>query len=135
MLYQEIILDHYKHPIGRGLRESFTRQASQHNPTCGDEVQIRVLITESRVVELSHETQGCSISQASASVLTEQVTNLSVDEAMNAIGNFFKLLRGQPAEGLTEDAAAFQGVRNYPARINCAFLPWKALEKALGESK
>jgi nitrogen fixation NifU-like protein len=133
MIYQEIILDHYKNPIGRGLQEPFTKETTQYNPTCGDQVHLRILIAEGKVLAVSHETEGCLISQASASVLTEQVTELTVEAAKSAIESFLQMFNGKSPENLLDDALAFQGIQNYPARINCAILPWKALQKSLGD--
>ena len=114
-LYQEIILDHYKKQRGRGLREPFDAEAHHVNPTCGDEVTLRVHVHDDRVVDVSYEGMGCSISQASASVLHELLGG-----------------RGQvePDEAVLEDAVAFAGVALYPARVKCALMSWMALKDA-----
>lgn len=148
-LYQQLILDHAKHPQGKGLAEPFDAESFQVNPTCGDQVRLRVqLSTRSAegtpgadgtpVIErVSWDGQGCSISQASVSVMTDLVTGSGVPEA-EEIGQRFRDLmhaRGkgldEDAEDLLGDATAFTGVARYPARIKCALLGWMALRDAL----
>jgi nitrogen fixation NifU-like protein len=138
-LYQEIILDHYKHPHGRGLREPFEAEAHHVNPTCGDEVTVRVHLTGdddggATVADVSYEGVGCSISQASASVLHDLVLGRPLPEALAKHDAFAELLtgRGQVAadEELLEDAVAFEGVARYPARVKCALLSWMAFKDA-----
>lgn len=138
-LYQEIILDHYKHPHGRGLREPFEAEAHHVNPTCGDEVTVRVHLTGdgedgATVADVSYEGIGCSISQASASVLHDLVLGRPLSEALAKHDAFAELLtgRGQVTadEDLLEDAVAFEGVARYPARVKCALLSWMAFKDA-----
>jgi nitrogen fixation NifU-like protein len=133
-LYQEIILDHYKHPVGRGLREPFDAEAHHVNPTCGDEITVRVRVTGDKIDDLSYEGQGCSISQASASVLHELVSGHRVDEAFGTHEAFLELVQGrgavQPDEDILGDAVAFAGVAHYPARVKCALLSWMAFRDA-----
>jgi nitrogen fixation protein NifU and related proteins len=130
-LYQEIILDHYKHPHGRGLRAPFAGEAHHVNPTCGDEVTVRVTTDLS---DISYDGMGCSISQASASVLHELLKGRSSDEAFRIHSAFVELMqsRGQiePDEEVLGDAVAFAGVAKYPARVKCALLPWMAFKDA-----
>ena len=130
-LYQEIILDHYKHPHGRGLRAPFAGEAHHVNPTCGDEVTIRVAADLS---DISYEGLGCSISQASASVLHELLTGTSPEEAFRIHDAFVELMQGrgrvEPDEDVLGDGAAFAGVARYPARVKCALLPWMAFKDA-----
>ena len=133
-LYQEIILDHYKHPIGRGLREPFDAEAHHVNPTCGDEVTVRVRMAGDTVADLSYEGQGCSISQASASVLHELVSGRELTEAVDRHEAFVELMQGrgavEPDEDLLGDGIAFAGVARYPARVKCALLSWTAFRDA-----
>ncbi|HEY2672393.1 MAG TPA: SUF system NifU family Fe-S cluster assembly protein [Rugosimonospora sp.] len=133
-LYQEIILDHYKHPHGRGLREPFQAEAHHVNPTCGDEVTLRVDLRDGVVKDVSYDGMGCSISQAAASVLYELVHGRPLSDAMERQEAFVTLMsdRGQaePDEELLEDAIAFAGVAKYPARVKCALLPWMAFKDA-----
>ncbi|MGW0436037.1 Fe-S cluster assembly sulfur transfer protein SufU [Micromonospora sp. NPDC003197] len=138
-LYQEIILDHYKHPHGRGLREptgADYRVAEAHhvNPTCGDEVTVRVVADADTLADISYDGAGCSISQASASVLYELLTGRRSDEAFTVHEAFVELLSGRgqvtPDEDLLGDGVAFAGVARYPARVKCALLPWMAFKDA-----
>lgn len=133
-LYQEIILDHWKHPRGRGLREPFGAESHQVNPTCGDELTVRVQVAGDRVADVSYEGLGCSISQASASVLYELLNGQPVAEAMRVHEAFAELMGGrgqvEPDEEVLGDAVAFAGVAQYPARIKCALLAWMAFRDA-----
>jgi len=134
-LYQEIILDHYKHPHGRGLRDPFDAESFQVNPTCGDEVTLRVKLDGDAVADVSYDGQGCSISQASTSVLTDLVVGRSVTDAMSAMDAFVALMQGrgevEPDEDVLEDGVAFAGVAKYPARVKCALLGWMAFKDAV----
>ncbi|RKS73318.1 nitrogen fixation NifU-like protein [Actinomadura pelletieri DSM 43383] len=146
-MYQEVILDHYRNPHHRGLREPFEGEAHHVNPTCGDEVTLRVHLDgdgrDATVADVSYDAMGCSISQASASVMSDLVIGKSVKEAM-AVGEEFLTLmqsRGRDVdadEDVLEDAIAFAGVSKYPARIKCALLAWMAWKdataRALGEA-
>ncbi|HJU97942.1 MAG TPA: SUF system NifU family Fe-S cluster assembly protein [Jiangellaceae bacterium] len=133
-LYQEIILDHYKHPVGRGLREPFDAEAHHVNPTCGDEITVRVRMAGDTVADLSYDGQGCSISQASASVLHELVSGHPLTEAFDRHKAFVELLQGrgtvEPDEDVLGDGIAFAGVARYPARVKCALLSWMAFRDA-----
>ncbi|MEV4617262.1 Fe-S cluster assembly sulfur transfer protein SufU [Asanoa sp. NPDC049573] len=133
-LYQEIILEHYKRPHGRGLREPFGGEAHHVNPTCGDEVTIRVAVSGDKLADVSYEGMGCSISQASASVLHDLLADLSVGEAFKVHDAFVELMQGrgqvEPDEELLGDGVAFSGVARYPARVKCALLPWMAFKDA-----
>ena len=133
-LYQEIILDHYKHPHGRGLREPFEAEAHHVNPTCGDEVTIRVRLAGDAIEEISFEGMGCSISLASASVLHDVMSGHTVTDALARHDAFVALMSGrgqvEPDEELLEDGVAFAGVAKYPARVKCALLSWMAFKDA-----
>jgi nitrogen fixation NifU-like protein len=133
-LYQEIILDHYKRPVGRGLREPFDTESRQVNPTCGDEITVRVRLAGDRIADVSYDGQGCSISQASASVLHELVSGRPVTEAFAAHAAFAELMQGrgeiEPDEDVLGDGIAFAGVARYPARVKCALLSWMAFRDA-----
>jgi nitrogen fixation NifU-like protein len=139
-MYQEIILDHYRDPHGRGLREPYNGESHQVNPTCGDEVTLRVYLDGDIVRDVSYEGLGCSISQASESVLHDLVVGKPLEQALAISADFLTLLqsKGDPdvAESLEDsldDAVAFVGVGKYPARIKCALLGWMALKDALGQ--
>jgi nitrogen fixation protein NifU and related proteins len=133
-LYQEIILDHFKRPVGHGLRKPFDAESHQVNPTCGDEITVRVRLSGDRVEDVSYDGQGCSISQASASVLHELVSGRSVPEAFGTHDAFVELMQGrgavEPDEDVLGDGVAFAGVARYPARVKCALLSWMAFRDA-----
>ena len=133
-LYQEIILDHYKNPHHRGLREPYEAEVHHVNPTCGDEVTLRVHLADGVVADVSYDSVGCSISQASASVLTDLVIGRPVDEAMEIHESFLTLMQGrgnvEPDEDVLEDGIAFAGVAKFPARVKCALLSWMAWKDA-----
>ncbi|WP_031469935.1 Fe-S cluster assembly sulfur transfer protein SufU [Sciscionella sediminilitoris] len=134
-MYQEIILDHYKHPHARGLREPFDGESFQVNPTCGDEITLRVRLDGEQVADVSYDGQGCSISQAAASVLTDLVIGRPAKDALATMDAFVELMQGrgkvEPDEDVLEDAIAFAGVAKYPARVKCALLGWMAFKDAL----
>jgi nitrogen fixation protein NifU and related proteins len=143
-MYQEIILDHYRHPHHRGLREPFDAQVHHVNPTCGDEITLRVTLCgtdgEPAVADVSYDALGCSISQASVSVLSDLVIGKPVSEAMDINAAFVDLMHSRDSEADDEvlgDAVVFAGVAKYPARIKCALLGWMAWKdataRALGE--
>ncbi|PPK66718.1 SUF system NifU family Fe-S cluster assembly protein [Actinokineospora auranticolor] len=137
-MYQEIILDHYKNPHGRGLRDPFDAESFQVNPTCGDEVTLRVRLDGGTVADVSYEGQGCSISQASTSVLTDLVVGRSLADALAKFDAFQELMhaRGavEPDEDVLEDGIAFAGVAKYPARVKCALLGWMAFKDAAAKA-
>jgi nitrogen fixation NifU-like protein len=137
-MYQEIILDHYRNPHHKGLRDPFDAQVYHVNPTCGDEVTLRVALKDAGgepvVEDVSFESLGCSISQASASVMADLVIGKPVSEAMKVGDAFLELMQSkgqlEPDEDVLEDAVAFAGVSKYPARIKCALLGWMAWKDA-----
>ncbi len=136
-LYQELILEHAKRREGEGAIEPFDAERFLRNPTCGDEIRLRIRVRDGAVDALGWEGQGCSISQASASVLAEQAPGLSVADARDRIEAMRVLLRSrgavEPDEELLGDAVAFAGVARFPMRVKCAMLAWVALEEALME--
>jgi nitrogen fixation NifU-like protein len=137
-MYQEIILDHYKNPHHKGLREPFEAQVRHLNPTCGDEITLRVHLDDGTVADVSYDSEGCSISQAAASVMTDLVIGRTVDDALELHDEFVQLMqsRGQvePDEDVLEDAIAFVGVARYPARVKCALLAWMAWKDATAQA-
>jgi nitrogen fixation NifU-like protein len=139
-MYQEVILDHYKHPHHRGLREPFNAESYQVNPTCGDEVRLRVTLSDDgrQVADISYDGQGCSISQASTSVLTDQLIGQDVDEALKTVAAFTEMISSRGAvegdEDIIGDGIAFAGVAKYPARVKCALLGWMAFKAALAQA-
>jgi nitrogen fixation NifU-like protein len=137
-LYQEIILDHYKHPHNKGLRDPYEAEVHHVNPTCGDEVTLRVHVEGDVVRDVSYDSVGCSISQASASVLTDLVIGKPVTEALAIHENFQTLMQGrgnvEPDEDVLEDGIAFAGVARFPARVKCALLSWMAWKDATAQA-
>ena len=137
-LYQEIILDHYKHPHGAGLREPFESEVHHVNPTCGDEITMRVHLDGNTVSDISYAAEGCSISQASASVLNELLVGRTVEEGLSLHAEFSELMSGrgqvEPNEDTLEDGIAFAGVAQFPARVKCALLSWMAWKDAVAQA-
>jgi nitrogen fixation protein NifU and related proteins len=139
-MYQEVILDHYKHPQHRGLREPFGAEVSHVNPICGDEITLRVALSDDgqTIVDVSYDGQGCSISQAATSVLTQQVIGQSVGEALKTITAFTEMVSSRGTvegdEDVIGDGIAFAGVAKYPARVKCALLGWMACKDALAQA-
>jgi nitrogen fixation NifU-like protein len=133
-LYQEIILDHYKHPRGQRTLADPQGEAFHVNPTCGDEITVQVQITDEGETIIGHQGQGCSISQASASVMTELLDGHDAADIDRTHEAFLALMHargaGEPDEDVLGDGVAFAGVAKYPARIKCALLPWMALQDA-----
>ena len=140
-LYQEIILDHYKNPHHAGLRDPYEAEVHHVNPTCGDELTLRVHLSgtgEDAVVEdVSYDAEGCSISQASTSVMTDLVIGKKVGEALGILEEFQALMQGrgtvEPDEDVLEDGIAFAGVAKFPARVKCALLSWMAWKDATSQ--
>jgi len=141
-MYQEIILDHYKHPQHKGLSEPFDAEVHHVNPTCGDEVTLRVTVADGLIDALSWDGQGCSISQASTSVMSGLVVGKQVTEALELESRFLELMQSrgnhvvtEADEDVLEDAVAFEGVSKYPARVKCALLGWMAMKSAVAEAQ
>ena len=141
-LYQELILDHAKRQVGHGLREGHLAEVNHVNPTCGDEVTLRVHLDgtgrDATITDISYEAMGCSISMASTSILADELTGESVDEAMQIHAAMRSMLtsRGQESgdEEVIGDGVALAGVAQYPARVKCALLGWMALTDALAQA-
>jgi nitrogen fixation NifU-like protein len=133
-LYQEIILDHYRNPRGKGLREPFEAEVHHVNPSCGDEITLRVEVNEGVVQDISYDATGCSISQASTSVMYEQLVGQPLEQVWPVVEEFVKLIEGrgkvEPNEDVLGDGIAFAGVAAFPARVKCALLGWMAFKDA-----
>ena len=142
-MYQEIILDHYRNPHGRGLRDPFDAEVHHVNPTCGDEVTLRVHVTgtgaDAVVDDVSYDAMGCSISVASASILAEEVTGESVAHARETFEAMRSMLTSKGEDPGDEeqigDGVALSGVAKYPARVKCALLSWMAFTDALHQAE
>ncbi|SFG67056.1 nitrogen fixation protein NifU [Corynebacterium spheniscorum] len=139
-MYQEVILDHYKNPRYAGLRDPYEAEVHHVNPSCGDELTLRVRLSEDgRTVEdVSYDAEGCSISQASTSVMAEEIIGLPLDEAMKKLENFEEMITSRGTkpgdEEIIGDGAAFSGVAKFPARVKCALLGWKAFQAATADA-
>jgi nitrogen fixation NifU-like protein len=141
-LYQEIILDHHRRPHHAGLRDPFDVEVHHVNPTCGDEVTLRVALDggglEAKVLDVSYDALGCSISQASTSVMTDLVIDQTLGDALSVLNEFTAMMtsRGklEGDEDVIGDGIAFAGVSKYPARVKCALLGWMAFKDAAAQA-
>ncbi|MET3859998.1 nitrogen fixation NifU-like protein [Dietzia sp. 2505] len=137
-MYQEVILDHYRHPHHSGLREPFGAEVHHVNPTCGDELTLRLQLSDDQttIEDVSYDAQGCSISQASTSMMADLIVGRTVSESLEAYDAFHEMIssRGKHEgdEEILDDAVALSGVSRYPARVKCALLGWMAYRDALG---
>jgi nitrogen fixation NifU-like protein len=133
-LYQEVILDHYKHPENKGLATSYDAQVHHINPSCGDEITLNLTLQGQKVSSISWDGVDCSISQASVSIMSSLMMNKELSEAQTILDEFVALMQskgnGSPDVSVLEDAVAFAGVSQYPARIKCALLGWMAFKDA-----
>ena len=133
-LYQEIILDHYRGKHHSGLREPYDAEVHHVNPTCGDEVRLRVHLDGDTVADVSYEAVGCSISQASTSVMSDLVIGQDVAYDLDLYEQFLTMMQGkgqiEPDEERLEDGIAFAGVAKFPARVKCALIGWSAFRDA-----
>jgi len=134
-LYQEIILDHYRRPRNRGKIDPADLKASDSNPLCGDEIEVTAKVTDGKISELKFEGHGCSISTASASIMTQKLIGKTPAEAAAYIDSFQKMMRGNVPFGGKElgDLKALEGVLKFPVRVKCATLAWHTASKGLAE--
>ena len=133
-LYQEVILDHYRKPRNKGVIEASTHQLTLNNPLCGDVVELQLLVEDGMIVDAAFEGSGCSISQASASMMTERLKGRRVADALELDATFTRMLHGDEAAAADEDLGdlrALAGVSRFPVRIKCALLAWNCLEELL----
>ncbi len=134
-LYQDVILDHAKRKLNSGLRDPFDAEVHHVNPTCGDEITLRVHLDGDVVSDISYDAVGCSISTASASVMTDLLIGRSLADDETTLQEFLAMLRGrgqyEPDEEVLEDAVAFQGTARLSARVKCALLSWMAYQDAV----
>ncbi len=137
-LYQEIILDHYRKPHHAGLSDPYDVEVHHVNPSCGDEVTLRVSLDGDVVTRVTHDSVGCSISQAATSVMTDLVIGKPVTQGMTTYEKFLELMQGrgsvEPDEEVLEDGVAFAGVAQFPARVKCALLGWSAWRDATAQA-
>ncbi|OJX65531.1 MAG: SUF system NifU family Fe-S cluster assembly protein [Micrococcales bacterium 73-13] len=136
-LYQDIIVDHVKHPRRQGLRDGATVESHQLNPTCGDEITLQLVLDGDRIVDAAWTGRGCMVSQSSASILAEQLPGLTAAEAGERIESFRASMRSRGEipvdEDLLGDAVALEGAAKFVARVKCAMLAWVAAEDALAK--
>lgn len=135
-LYRQVIMDHYKHPRNRGFVEGDALTVDMNNPTCGDRIQLQLKIEDGIVTDAKFDGEGCSISMSSASMMTQAVKGKEVDQALKMSQLFSQMMLGEDVdteEFDLEDIEALQGVTKFPARIKCATLAWKAMEKGVHE--
>jgi nitrogen fixation NifU-like protein len=133
-IYKEVILDHYKNPRNKRELPGAERSCSRNNPLCGDEITVFVHETEGRIADVTFQGQGCSISQSSASMMTQAVSGKTLDEVQTMIRDFRGMMSGdvEPSEDEFGDLVSLKGVVKYPIRIKCAVLAWDVLQEALG---
>lgn len=133
-LYQEVILDHYKHPLNKGLSAVYSSQVHHINPSCGDEITLNLSAENGLVTNISWDGLGCSISQASVSIVSDLLLNKKLDQADHIVDVFIELMHSKGAKAgdpeILEDAVALAGVSKFPARIKCALLGWMAFKDA-----
>lgn len=138
-LYRQVIMDHYKNPRNRGIIEDDSLTINMNNPTCGDRIQLTMKVENDLVVDTKFEGEGCSISMSSASMMTQAIKGKPIDEALQMAHMFSDMMQGKDIEVDENldlgDIEALQGVCKFPARIKCATLAWKAMEKALHEEE
>lgn len=135
-LYRTVIMDNYKNPKNKGLKKTDKYHfVHLNNPSCGDDMNVEIYVNNNIVEEVYHDGKGCSICCSSASVMSDVLKGKSLDEAKSIIGDFYELVKGeQPKdEEILGEAIAYAGVRDFPARIKCATLAWKAVEQAITE--
>lgn len=133
-LYREVIMDHYKHPRHKGLVDNGDYLTIHlNNPSCGDELTIQLYVVGDKILDVRHQGTGCSICCSSASVMSEAIIYKTVSEALAIIHEFYEMIKGYPYDDhiLTGEPVVYQGVSQFPARIKCATLAWKAAEKGL----
>lgn len=136
-LYRQVIMDHYKNPRNRGELEGDSLNINMNNPTCGDRIQLQMKVEDGKIADAKFVGEGCSISLSSASMMTQAVKGLPVDDALKLSEIFSAMMLGKDFdEGDFDlgDIEALQGVAKFPARIKCATLAWKAMEKGLKDT-
>ena len=138
-LYQEVILDHYKRPQHKGLAATYDAQVHHVNPSCGDEITLNVTLKGDKVATITWDGVGCSISQASVSILSDLLLGKSISEADLILNNFTELMQSKGTmvgdDAILEDAVAMAGVSKFPARIKCALLGWMAYKDAVVQAQ
>jgi nitrogen fixation NifU-like protein len=135
-LYQQIILEHYRRPRNKGRLDPSDLRAREYNPLCGDEIEVTARLNNGRIEELRFDGHGCSISQASASIMTQKLQGKSLDEARAYIEDFLRMMRGEKPFGdrqMLGELKALEGVLKFPVRVKCATLAWHVIEQGIAE--
>lgn len=135
-LYRQVIMDHYKDPVNKGLLTDPTyHNVHLKNPTCGDDITVAIKLQNNTIQDLRHDGVGCSICCSSASVMCQELSGKSTTDARHITNTFYEVVKGAPIDDIIEigEAVAYSGVSLFPARIKCATIPWKALETGLDE--
>lgn len=134
-LYRQVIMDHYKNPRNKGVLEDESLTINMNNPTCGDRIQLTLKVEDGKVTDARFEGEGCSISMSSASMMTQAIKGKSIEDAIKLSKIFSDMMLGKDYDDNIDlgDIEALQGVAKFPARIKCATLAWKAMEKGLNE--
>ena len=135
-LYKEVIIDHYKNPHNRGVLDSPELEFNGHNPLCGDTVTLHIQTDGKQVTDIKFQGEGCSISQASISMMTDKIKGLTPDEVLELVENFRAMMKGEEDPEIDMgELEVLQGVKQFPARIKCALLGWDTLKQAIGQLK
>ncbi|MEC5424965.1 SUF system NifU family Fe-S cluster assembly protein [Virgibacillus sp. C22-A2] len=137
-LYRQVIMDHYKNPRNKGVMEGDVLTVDMNNPTCGDRIQLQLQVEEGVVKDAKFDGEGCSISMSSASMMTQAIKGKNIDDALKMSKLFSQMMLGEDIDTADldlEDIEALQGVSKFPARIKCATLAWKAMEKGVNEEQ
>lgn len=136
-LYRQVIMDHYKNPRNRGVLENDSLTIDMNNPTCGDRIQLTMIVDDGKVTDAKFEGEGCSISMSSASMMTQAIKGQPIEIAFKLSQIFSDMMQGKDYDDSIDlgDIEALQGVAKFPARIKCATLAWKAMEKGLNSQK
>jgi len=136
-LYRQVIMDHYKNPRNKGVLEDGSLTVNMNNPTCGDRIQLTMNVENGIVTDSRFDGEGCSISMSSASMMTQAIKGKKIEEALKLSQIFSDMMQGKEYDEDDSidlgDIEALQGVAKFPARIKCATLAWKAMEKGLKE--
>jgi nitrogen fixation NifU-like protein len=135
-LYRQVIMDHYKNPRNKGILEDGSLTINMNNPTCGDRIQLTMKVEDGKVTDSKFEGEGCSISMSSASMMTQAIKGKNIEDALKLSKIFSDMMLGKEYDDNIDlgDIEALQGVSQFPARIKCATLAWKAMEKGLNEN-
>ncbi|ANX13455.1 Fe-S cluster assembly sulfur transfer protein SufU [Fictibacillus halophilus] len=137
-LYRQVIMDHYKNPRNKGILEDGALNINMNNPTCGDRIQLTLKVEDGKIESAKFDGEGCSISLASASMMTQAVKGLPVEDALKLAKIFYDMMLGNDYDDGSYDLGdieALQGVSKFPARIKCATLAWKAMEQGVGKQE